>query len=259
MNIHIDPTNPAHIFAACGLFGELARKAPDTTAHFEGDQSIVSATAEQVRDVIQILANSATIYDPRYEEPSNATPVILTDAGIYLDWYLPRSDMIVPPEQSSWKRRAPRHRLRCLWSGQQKPLNLLPTFQELSRDARVHERMFYDASMSENSSCTDYRSSWRIVETTGYSLNRHNEMWKIYPIVELLAFVGLQSFRPQNGTRGLVYGLWNKPVTVGVARMLLGAHIRRFTPRVYEFQIISRTGKFSMFQRAQPVIEENKS
>lgn len=69
----------------------------------------------------------------------------------------------------------------------------------------------------------------------GFSLNKHSEMNVVgYPLVELLAAVGLQHARPMMRAKLLyVYGVWSGPLPLPLARAALGAQSLGFPMRCF--------------------------
>jgi CRISPR-associated protein Csx14 len=85
----------------------------------------------------------------------------------------------------------------------------------------------FDLSTRQSSSFRfDSRGSYVPLDL-GFSLNEHSEMRVAgYPIVELLAAIGLQNARPRLTNKLLYeYGAWGVPLPVQLARACLGASL----------------------------------
>lgn len=94
----------------------------------------------------------------------------------------------------------------------------------------------------------DPRSSWNTLDT-GFSPNDQQLPVDTYAATELLAAIGLETFRPSPAHDGYVYAIWSNPLPVIVARAAASGNLNIHGVSRYCFEIASR-GKFKYFTKA---------
>ncbi len=94
----------------------------------------------------------------------------------------------------------------------------------------------------------DPRSSWNTLDT-GFSPNDQQLPVDTYPATELLAAIGLETFRPSPADDGYVYAVWSNPLPVIVARAAASGNLDIQGITRYCFEVASR-GKFKYFTTA---------
>lgn len=95
----------------------------------------------------------------------------------------------------------------------------------------------------------DPRGTWRALEL-GYSLNEQGQPWRIYPLAECLAAIGIQSFRPKCEQYHCNYWLWQEALPLAVARTAMLGPWRGLAVKAYRFPILRR-GRYKFFDFAQ--------
>lgn len=206
--IRIDPKNPGHFFAACGLFDLSAEVNPDVEARFD----LSHRTPRQGKFVLagievgdlkkQIGALVSATYSAAVDEPElNAILPIRVDLGgrvVTLNWWLREfQDRAVALKG---------------WGGQVTSLKL---FRDLAKACEVPTDLGGIFEMGKPTSSrfgVDPRSAWNTIDL-GYSPNEQGQEADSFPWAELLAAFGLQRFRPIVGRRRQVpYFLWSDPL-----------------------------------------------
>jgi CRISPR-associated protein Csb3 len=100
----------------------------------------------------------------------------------------------------------------------------------------------------------DPRSSWDTLNT-GYSPNDQGEEVDSYPATELLAAIGLQTFRPAAHNGYYQFTPWEQPLPTIAARCAACGSVNPTGTRPYRFAVLSR-GKFKNFSKATLTTKE---
>jgi CRISPR-associated protein Csb3 len=78
----------------------------------------------------------------------------------------------------------------------------------------------------------------------GFSVDKVKGLKVVHqPLIELLAFIALQRFRPQSADNWLRLGAWSVPLPVGVAAAVAGGGIDSLFLATIVFQVIARDDK----------------
>lgn len=208
ISIRIDPKNPGHYFACCGLFDLASESNPDVEAKFDVDPKRPRQAAFVLEGVaagelrVRLEATLRSDYSPAVEEPElNAILPIRASANgreFTLNWWLREfQDRAVALKG---------------WGGQVTSLKL---FRDLAKACQLPEEFAGIFEMGKPTSSrfgVDPRSAWNTIDL-GYSPNEQGQEADSFPWVELLAAFGLQRFRPLIGRRRQVpYFLWQDPL-----------------------------------------------
>src|SRR5262249_3098111 len=94
----------------------------------------------------------------------------------------------------------------------------------------------------------DPRSSWNTLDT-GFSPNDQNLSVQTFAATELLAAIGLQTFRPSITGESLVYACWKHALPAPIARAVASGVVDMHGLTVYRF-LIRSSGKFKFFTRS---------
>lgn len=100
----------------------------------------------------------------------------------------------------------------------------------------------------------DPRSAWDTL-TTGYSPHTQGQKVATYPLTELLAAIGLQTFPPLAINSHYRFVPWEKRLPAITARIAASGAINLSNTLPYQFVVLSR-GKFKNFSKAQLIKEQ---
>lgn len=255
LRVRLDPLNPGQFFACCGLLelvnldhhGALSRfvlhqSQPRVADFMIGGQDHCMGLA----DVLARLRIAEPEFPDQQIEPA-IRPVSIPFNGttLVLDWWLNEfRDGTV--------------NLKC-WAGQVTTnklfSELLRSLDDTSSDADLFERL----RMTKDKFGVDPRSAWNALDF-GFSPNEHGRDSATFPAVEILAAIGLQSFRPQAERRqGVRYCLWQTPLPAAVARLAFRQPWTGLPHRQYSFSIKKRGQSYKYFTFAQDLGKESTS
>ncbi len=266
VHINLDPCNPGHFYACCGLIELLELQGAQTRSHFVPDRLLAhKATFVVATDVgfdlahnVALLAKAKSEIVPRCNvtlskrsegETEAAGPktkdstaplsVHFPDRTITLDWWLDE----FWSDSSDLK----------LWAGNQSSLQIWAKLCELVPAKAEPATIFQAADMAKGRFGVDPRSAWEALDL-GYSPNEQKHSVRTYPAVEILAAIGLQGFRPK-GTRrtGLGYCLWLASLPATVARTACMEPWDSLPSVVYDFRLEGR-GSYKYFNFAERAI-----
>lgn len=251
-------TNPGETLAGCALFALAARRDPDLTGWFDVragrfrfggpvDWSAVLGGLSDCRVTPDLPAEAVA----RLEAHRSRTPgtgrvspaqreqiVVLEEAeraaavrfgpplDVRLDWWLPTEEDA--DESGVWL--AGDVSPLKTWAGHTRPVAAAAAFLQalpagvtdpatlLAVRATGPTPLYLDSNLAGSANALD----------VGFSLDIAGLKPACRPLVELLAFVGLQWFRPaQIGHREFQYRAWTEPATLGEARLTFGGHLDR--------------------------------
>ncbi len=251
--IPMDPMNPGHVYACCGLLELLGRKVANVEARFVVDVRKPRRAEFQLRGKDKWKAESAVedLLQAEYaalegvagEEREAIRPIVMRlpeGQEIELDWWLR------PFRDGGNSLKA--------WGGQMTSLGLFSEVQRQCRELGVVELalLFYSGAASSTRFGLDPRSSWNALDV-GYSLNEQGQDAASYPFVELLGAVGLWRFRPNTQSRDSVkYALWGEWLGVEGAAMALNLPWPGLKHWAYEYSIAARGQSYKYLTYGKP-------
>jgi CRISPR-associated protein Csb3 len=239
--VPIDPCNPCHFLACCGLLELLDERPDGVLSHFVIHQGLPRRAefclSEDYRtDLERSLSRLRSEPIAKLGGPEKAEAIRWGKHE--LDWWLDE----FRAEPGEFK----------MWAGQQTSLNLFEALRELfSDDAGALPELFDAPAMTTTRFNLDPRSAWLPIDL-GYSPNEQRVKGSVtYPAAELLAAVGLQGFRPTGSRRtGFRYALWLDPLPRAVCRLACSEPWPGLPVAVYRFRIQAR-GQQKCFTFAQ--------
>lgn len=278
INVSVDLTNPGQFFACCGLLELASRMDAQAEAWFANGQFKLCASL-LLRDVIEHLHRTtientmAQGQKARLDELSAMTkkrresiegaddekksleslrresPIVLSGrVPLLVDWF---ADEFAGGSRFK------------TWAGQQSVLDIARAMHRGLGEAGVHDEatlwnstrrvglpFFFDSDLGGQGSALDIGFSFDpLAESDATRITGMSR-----PALELLAFIGLQRFRPNEITRNrFTYVAWPCPIPVSVAA---GAACRAFLlgdAPVYEFRLLYRTKYLKSFLPAIPL------
>jgi CRISPR-associated protein Csx14 len=258
--VAVDPTNPGQFFACCGLLELADRLWPGAEGWFAqegGDFCVASeGTLQKVldflittspREVLKVESNGLEV------RPIVAMLAFSFDGGktegLLLDTWtriVIRKGAAQVEGQPPWN----------FWSGQQTSLGIWNGL----RAALTEQLMSVDLSNSTDpfSHCLfqggrfgfDCGPAWNALDV-GFSPNEQGMEVESSPLVELLAAIGLQRFRPvMNDDRdGFDYFTWHHPFSPSVAATAMAGAIREKITQRFRASVVSR-GQYAALSKA---------
>jgi len=263
ISIKVDVANPGQFFACCGLLELADRLWPSGEVlgrfiprRFDRSSFHISAKlAFSTRDVIHgLLRSTRRPVDP-YQiimgsngkpvtDPLKIAPVEFAEpTRLRISWWLDE----VAGQQSDFK----------TWSAHKTSHGLLDELAAAVSISDVTDESLLQLRVGMTSRLgLDARSSWNTLDT-GFSPNDQNLPVDTYAATELLAAIGLETFRPATDGEGFRYASWSLPLPVGVARAVASGCSGEFVDTRFRFHIRAR-GKFKSFTQASPLLGETR-
>lgn len=244
LRVLMDPLNPGQFFGCCGLFELIDLNEPGVLASFRLDAGrprvaeFIVECSTRLQELVTPLKSAQPEFPDETVEAS-IRPATIPYGGrqIVLDWWL-----------NEFRDKAVN--LKC-WAGQVTTSNLFGELLPLVDGGTSGEDIFERAHMSKAKFGVDPRSAWSALNF-GFSPNEHGADAATFPAVEILAAIGLQSFRPDAGRReGVSYGLWQEPLPTVVARQAFRSPWHGLPHRSFAFSIAKRGQSYKYFTFAK--------
>ena len=252
VSLALDPANPGHFFACCGLFELASRAHPEATAFFDGNRFIIRAPTT-LADLLGQITGSLII--TLALDDATASPLFISEPfNLRIDW---------------WKNAGTASSALKVWAGTMEAPRIAKAMQkaidsskggEVLFDLRIAydvadktkkvEPFYFDANRGPNSDSRD----------VGFSPNDLGFETLAAPAVEFLCLVGLQRGIPQPaGNRLFDYHLWSKPIPVSLLAAAVNGIIQPEKHHVYRFESWYRTSqrKHKAFLTAKPINQGN--
>jgi CRISPR-associated protein Csx14 len=263
ISVKVDPTNPGQFFACCGLLELADRLWPG--AEIYGNftepknkrskftisstqplslEEIVSALLKCERRVVEPYQPILGGDGKPVKDAKKIKPVLLTDGdllSVRLSWWLDE----LTGKQTSLK----------TWSAHSTSEGLISQMAEAIPQSGITEQSAFDFCVGMTSRLgVDTRSSWNTLDE-GFSPNDQTLPVDTYPVTELLAAIGLETFRPTKIKHGYCYACWLTPMPTLVACAIASGSVSIQGISRYRFDVGSR-GKFKFFTKAA-LLERN--
>jgi len=168
---------------------------------------------------------------------------------LWLDWWREPNGQKEPFKKTAFK----------LWAGQQTSQNIYSTLQKtVATMCETNKSMATDPFHSRAGLTGrfgfDPGAAWNALDA-GFSPNEQGYNVASSPVVELLAAIGLQRFRPvpeADDRDAFRYLAWSTPLPVDVAAAAAAGAVADPKPRVFRFRIASR-GSYGSFTSATEI------
>ena len=277
MTIPVDLTNPGKFFACCGLLELASRLDEQAEGRFEASEFLLrfnssfgglvdalrqatvantmsaaqnmrleelSAMSKKEREKAELEEEKKALDALRREEPI----VFQSSSHMRVDWFR--------DEYSGGSRFK-------TWAGQQSVLDIAMAMHAglSSVDPAVEATLWnsarggglpfnFDSDLGGQGSALDIGFSFDPLAAS--ELTRIEGTCK--PALEILAFIGLQRFRPREipGKNRFVYAAWRQPLPPSVAAAVASQAISAGNERAYEFRLLYRTKYLKSFLPAIP-------
>ncbi len=278
IRINVDPANPGQFFACCGLLELADRLWPGAEGWFEERQFCMASddTLDQLLDALADCHMTNTMTDAQHarfieitamsvkerkailgvEEESKALDKLLREAhivfgapfNITLDWF---ADDFAGGSRFK------------TWAGRQSVLDIATSMKDVLKgtDWRNEDCLTFstrecglpfnfDSDLGAQGGAIDVGFSFDPL--AGSALTRIESMAR--PALELLAFIGLQRFRPEEikGENRFLYTAWNRPLAIEVASPAVCGSLPIVGASRYEFRLLYRTKYLKSFLPAIP-------
>ena len=273
ISVPVDVTNPGQFFACCGLL-ELASRVDEEAEGWFTDGRFRLTSTPRFGDLIErlrhtIVDNTMTPAEKaRLDELSKLTkrqreltdggeeekralesrrrelPIVLTGGvSLFIDWF---TDEFAGGSRFK------------TWAGQQSVLDIARAMHKAFSGAPMADEsnlwdgvrgiglpFFFDSDLGGQGSALDIGFSFDPLREK--PITRIEEMSR--PALELLAFIGLQRFRPREvtGKNRFIYVAWPSPLPVLVAAGAVCQAFVRPDGQVYEFRLLYRTRYLKSF------------
>ncbi|HET6936000.1 MAG TPA: hypothetical protein VFI72_14260 [Candidatus Angelobacter sp.] len=256
LRVQLDPLNPGQFYACCGLLELAGLDRGPVLSRFEQERGRPRLACFQLRGIsagflseaLGLLRDAASTLSFDQDCEASISPATLRfgSHALELDWWLDEF------------REKPRP-LKC-WAGQVTTRKL---FEELlpllERDVSCDD-LFQRSRFTKSKFGVDPRAAWN-ARDYGYSPNEHGLDSKTFVAVEVLAALGLQTFRPVVQPRGRTarYHLWTCELPLGVARNAANAPWDGLPHLAYQFSIGSRGQSYKYFRFSEPAVNKETS
>jgi CRISPR-associated protein Csb3 len=288
IRVSLDPTNPGQFFACCGLHELADRIWPSTEGWFEKEVFFLrakagteNATAVNLFNLLEgcVLCNtmtpvqlarfkelsemkgSARSKSPGLDEEKSSLEKLLREEPILLhapfhlrlDWFL--DDRAGGSRFKTW---AGRQSVLEIASAMKKALagpdwRTCPPENYLSRTVSGCGLPFnFDSDLGGQGSALDVGFSFDPLASS--ALTKIESCAR--PFLELLAFIGLQRFRPRQlkNENRFLYCTWNRPLTPEIAAPAACGILSITGAPIFEFRLLYRTKYLKSFLPAIPFL-----
>lgn len=255
ITLAINPANPGHYFACCGIFELASRLVPDTLAWFEQTSEGFSfhlACALSFDDLIgKIVSAEITTVD---DADNHSAVELASPFDLRLDWWRYENRFV--------------GKLKT-WAGQMKASSIITTLQgalklALPQNTDLQNLFSLEATPPDAVSYFDAPRSAASARDVGFSFDKLKKggvvfQGVLHPAVELFAFVGLQRTRPSllrcapRAEQVYVYSLWKNPLPVALLPAAAIGDLPDCDAVQYQFANPSRTKDYRAFISANAV------
>lgn len=246
VSIPIDPCNPAEFFACCGLLEAATRNGGETEAWFSANQfNLCSNAACAPLDILAAVTAWET--SPQTDDTDDKAPSVVMSAPqpLRLDWWLDPTRRRSEGEAAATPFK--------LWAGQQSSISILKT---LLADAKQCVSEGDAAPMQRRVPLSgrfgfDPTAAWVALDV-GWSPNEQGVEVGTRAVVELLAAIGMQRFRPApvpDESFMYQYTAWATPLPRLAAAAIVAGACPSPGGRTFRFRIVKR-GSYKGLDRA---------
>jgi CRISPR-associated protein Csb3 len=276
--VPVDPANPGQFFACCGLlelatlmdaqaeawfsdgqfnvvstvlFGDVISRLRQTTV----DNTMTAAQKARLDELSKMKKKDRESIDSAEEEKKSLeslrreSPIVLAGGiSLLIDWF---TDGFAGGSRFK------------TWAGQQSVIEIARAMHGGLSGAHITDEstlwnnarriglpFFFDSDLGAQGSALDIGFSFDPLSgTEGTRIEMASR-----PALELLAFIGLQRFRPREVTRKnrFVYVAWPSPLPVSIAAAAACQALACREAQVYEFRLLYRTKYLKSFLPAIP-------
>lgn len=220
IELKIEPDHIGHVLACLGLWELLERSKTGMAAFRSGTFVVEGHSVADLESAMGDLVNSSTSGGDKCKKPLRFDSLDLT-----VDWYEGRtSDAKVaspPPGYYEPVQHRDQPAWQPMWSGQQKPSKhferLRPLLKAMPFDSDLVIKRMPAKDKNKPRFGFDVDSGWRAIDV-GFSPNDQKMREYIAPALEILSFIGAQTFQPSRSATAYYYSTWSDPLPICVAR-----------------------------------------
>ena len=245
--VDVDLGNPGQLLACCGLLeaaDRLWRDRAFVTGHFDGDRFGINAPGK-LSAVVDWL-RQASVRNVQQKPLRRARDSNLALAEYDYSGSGDDAAILCWPDGSEWRLNS--------WSGEDFGRTRIKTFAGQMKGPKVMAHLLdwigsldvdtlrlFDLGYNGNASVYGFDArKGRAALDVGFSQDALGISGEDFPAVELFAAIGLQGFRPKQDRDALIFGVWQQPLPVELARAAAGC---AFTPpglRRFRFRLLGR-------------------
>lgn len=225
--IPTNPQNPGQVLACAGVLElALAEHGPVLSRFVTENNRVLFQLAlapHQVQELVKKLAECPTTLG----EDDSVT--LGPPFHLRLDWWLEKGAGQAVPKT---------------WAGGVRPRSFFPAYQKASCQAATKPPRDWweilDESLESASPGLDPREFTHALDT-GFSTYETKLKTATYPLVQLLALIGLQRFRPRSENRNTFsYFIWCDALVPQVAALVFAGHVMVGQAKGFVFQLRAR-------------------
>jgi CRISPR-associated protein Csb3 len=275
ITVSVDVTNPGQFFACCGLLELADRLWPAAEGWFSADGSAFHVVCNGTLDELTNAFEKADISSSLAPEQQRRLATLLSAAKSGLTrgdleeksrlqaaWRIERLYLLSPFSLwLDWWRDEQGNRTDLkTWAAKQMVFGMVSAMmaairRDFAENPLVDAKLFHsvqDDSLPFNFDSALCRTG--NARDAGFSADTLSLKSEYRPLLELLAFIGLQRFRPQaTGTQEqFTYCAWAVPLPLSVAGAAASGHLQLASSTQYRFELFRRTKYMKAFLPAQP-------
>lgn len=240
IRVNVDPTNPGHFFACCGLLELADRLWEGAEGWFEGPLFIITCGGT-LKSLIEQTAHADLVQLNMEDDTGSPVEIGQPFRPLRLDWW---QDSLAGGKQLK------------IWAGTMESFRIARAMQSTMKNNPFHssglldvgmvafdpdnrekkvEPFYFDARRGPNAHSRD----------VGFSPNDLQMTTSAFPAVEFLCLVGLQRCLPIKTTQPRVfdYFTWSEPLPVNIMAAAVTGSIPHIIDNRYRFENWFRTGQ----------------
>ena len=275
--VAVDPTNPGQFFACCGLLELADRLHPGAEGHFvDGGRGFVVADGGSLKNLLQKIGQvklTSSLGDDGLKRLGTLLSVdkkklsaqdILEKERLRAMWQAERVHVSEPFDLwlDWWWEDVPSRQRVKTWAAKQLVMDIAkPMIQAVQRTDWTGDSIrgclqktanlkglpfYFDSANNAQNTPRDNGFATDAVKAAPGGVDR--------PLLEFLAFVGLQRFRPERPAKSdlIRYSTWTMPMAASVASATAAGLLSLVGSRKYEFRILKRSKYMRAFFTASP-------
>ena len=248
IRINVDPTNPGHFFACCGLL-ELANRVSEGAEGWFESGAFCIKSAASLGELVTAIAAAELVQTDKTD--ATASPIFMeAPFRLRLDWWkmddpaLSQLKVWAGTMESFRIARAMQHTMREAIFRTENLLNIGLVAYDVDDNTKKVEPFYFDARRGPNAHSRD----------VGFSPNDLGLTTTAFPAVEFLCLIGLQRCKPlpTSSPRIYDYYTWTNPLPPLLLPPAVSGHLPSTSG--YRFESWFRTGqkKHKAFLTAKP-------
>ncbi len=202
-SIPVNPNNPGHYFACCGILYMADRVFDVATGHFNDGCFVLQTNHDG--NPLEYMIKQISMLEIKNVNETNESPIELKNENvkIYLDF---------------WDHFDDRPKIK-LFAGREKSKEIIDRWQEELKKVEIEGANIFKISTKNLPSGFDTSTAWNSLDV-GFSLNEHKKMkdnMTSYPVVEFFAHIGAQMFGYSIREHRYYYQVWKHPLPIQTA------------------------------------------